>query len=245
MRAIGPDNCHSMGSTIAVVLCAGAGTRAEHAVNKVYLEIRGVSMAVRAGRPFHDHPSIDEVIVVAAAEELPVCRDTFSRAVIPVSEVIPGGPTRHASESAAVDHLAGRIAAGDVDIVVVHDGARPLFDGSDLDELLTKARATGGAMYGIPLEEDLLVMKDGRVEGHRRASGLWRALTPQAFKADLLLEAFRSAARDGYEGTDTASTFERAGGHVEMIRGSSRNLKLTYPEDFAIAESLVEAGERT
>ena len=95
-------------------------------------------------------------------------------------------------------------------------------------------------MYGLPLEEGLLFMSNGRVDGHRPRTGLWRALTPQAFRADQLLEAFRSAARDGFEGTDTASTFERAGGRIEMLSGSSKNLKITFPEDFVLAECLVE-----
>jgi 2-C-methyl-D-erythritol 4-phosphate cytidylyltransferase len=229
-----------MSSTVAVVLCAGAGTRVNHALNKVYLEIGGVTMAARSTLPFHAHPSIDEVVVVAAERETEVCRDIFSRAGIPVADVVIGGPTRHASERNALEHLSGRIGSGHVEVVLIHDGARPLFDGADLDELVTRARRSGGAMYGLPLEEGLLYMSNGRVDGHRPRTGLWRALTPQAFRADLLLDAFRSAARDGFEGTDTASTFERAGGRIEMLSGSSKNLKITFPEDFVLAECLVE-----
>jgi 2-C-methyl-D-erythritol 4-phosphate cytidylyltransferase len=229
-----------MSSTVAVVLCAGAGTRVNHALNKVYLEIGGVTMAARSTLPFHNHPSIDEVLVVAAERETDVCRDIFSGAGILVADVVIGGPTRHASERNALDHLADRISSGEVEVVLIHDGARPLFDGADLDELVTRARRSGGAMYGLPLEEGLLFMSNGRVDGHRPRTGLWRALTPQAFRADLLLEAFRSAARDGFEGTDTASTFERAGGRIEMPSGSSKNLKITFPEDFVLAECLVE-----
>jgi 2-C-methyl-D-erythritol 4-phosphate cytidylyltransferase len=196
-------------------------------------------MAARSSSPFHVHPSIDEVVVVAAERETAICADIFSRAGIPVSDVVIGGSTRHASESNAVEHLSGRITSGDIEIVLIHDGARPLFDGTDLDELVAKARRSGGAMYGLPLEEDLLFMNNGRVDGNRPRTGLWRALTPQAFRADLLLAAFRSAARDGFSGTDTASTFERAGGRIEMLRGSSKNLKITFPEDFVLAECLV------
>jgi 2-C-methyl-D-erythritol 4-phosphate cytidylyltransferase len=229
-----------MSATVAVVLCAGAGTRTNRAINKVYLDIGGMTMATRSSSPFHKHPGIDELLVVAAANETDICAEVFAAAGLPVSAVVVGGPTRHASERNALEHLSGRIEAGDIEIVLIHDGARPLFDSTDLDVLIALARRTGGAMYGLPIEDDLLFLSNGRVEGIRPRRGLWRALTPQAFRADLLLDAFRSAGLDGFEGTDTASTFERYGGRVQMLKGSSKNLKVTFPEDFVLAECLVE-----
>jgi 2-C-methyl-D-erythritol 4-phosphate cytidylyltransferase len=228
-----------MSATVAVVLCAGTGTRTNHSINKVYLDIGGMKVAARSCRPFHRHPAIDALVVVAAARETAVCTEVFAGAGIPVSGVVVGGATRHASERNAVEHLADRIDSGEIEIVLIHDGARPLFDGADLDELVTRARRSGGSMYGLPLEEGLLFMSNGRVAGHRPSVGLWRALTPQAFRAGELLQAFRSAAREGFEGTDTASTFERFGGRIEMVKGSSRNIKITFPEDFVLAECLV------
>jgi 2-C-methyl-D-erythritol 4-phosphate cytidylyltransferase len=228
-----------MSATVAVVLCAGMGTRTNHSINKVYLDIGGTTMAARSSHPFHRDPTIDELVVVAAARETVVCTEVFAAAGIPVSSVVVGGPTRHTSERNAVEYLADRIDAGEIEVVVIHDGARPLFDGADLDQLITSARRSGGAMYGLPLEESLLSMSNGRVDGHRPSAGLWRALTPQAFRAGELLQAFRSAARDGFEGTDTASTFEHFGGRIEMVKGSSRNIKITFPEDFVLAECLV------
>jgi 2-C-methyl-D-erythritol 4-phosphate cytidylyltransferase len=230
----------TMSATVAVVLCAGAGSRTNHSINKVYLDIGGMTMAARSSRPFHRHSGIDELLVVAASKETDICTEVFAAAGLPVPAVIVGGPTRHSSERNALNHLSGRIEAGDIEIILIHDGARPLFDAIDLDVLIALARRTGGAMYGLPIEEDLLFMSNGRVEGIRPRGGLWRALTPQAFRADLLLDAFRSAAVDRFEGTDTASTFERYGGQVEMLKGSSKNLKVTFPEDFVLAECLVE-----
>jgi 2-C-methyl-D-erythritol 4-phosphate cytidylyltransferase len=226
-------------ATVAVVLCAGAGVRAGGGGNKVFLELAGRSILERAVRPFYDHPAVDEVYVVSAPNETGLCSDVLRRAGIDGASIIPGGATRHQSESNAVEHLARRIEAGDIDVVMINDGARPLFDGAALDQLILAARRSGGAICAVPVDEDLLVSAGGEVVRRIPCEGLWRAQTPQVFRAELLLEAFRGAARDGFEGTDTASTVERIGGRIEVVPGTSWNLKVTYPEDLVIAEHLV------
>ncbi|HZA41214.1 MAG TPA: 2-C-methyl-D-erythritol 4-phosphate cytidylyltransferase [Actinomycetota bacterium] len=229
-----------MSATVAVVLCAGAGARAGAAVNKVFLELAGRSILERSVRPFVEHPSVEAVYVVAAPDEIERVSDVLRRADLAVAGVVCGGATRHQSESNAVEHLAPRIEAGEVGIVMIHDGARPLFDGSGLDELIEAARRSGGAIPGLPVAGDLVRAADGReVARWVPRAGLWRALTPQVFRADLLLRAFRAAGADGFQGTDTASTVERIGGRVAVLRGDPGNLKVTYPEDLALAEHLL------
>jgi 2-C-methyl-D-erythritol 4-phosphate cytidylyltransferase len=227
-----------MSATVAVVLCAGAGARAGGPVNKVFLEVGGRTILERAVQPFCVHPSVDEVLVVAARAEIEAVSDVLRRAGLTVAGVIAGGATRHQSESSAVEHLAPRIEAGEIGVVVIHDGARPLFDGAGVDELIAAARRSGGAISALPVADDLIVAGGREAIGYVPRRGLWRALTPQVFQARLLLEAFRTAAREGSEGTDTASTVERAGGRVEVVRGDPRNLKVTYPEDLVMARHL-------
>jgi len=216
------------------------GARAGGSVNKVFLELAGRSILERAVRPFCDHSAVDEVYVVAAPDEIGMASEVLRRAGLDVAGVMAGGDTRYQSESNAVEHLAGRIEAGEVGMVIVHDGARPLFDGDGLDELITAARRSGGAICALPVTDDLVVSAGHEVDRWVPHGALWRALTPQVFQAGLLLEAFRAAGRDGFEGTDTASTVERIGGRVEVVPGDPRNLKVTYPEDLAIAEHLAE-----
>ena len=227
-----------MSVTVAVVLCAGSGVRAGRPVNKVFLQVAGRSILERSVRPFYDHPAVHEVFVVAAPSEIGACSDILRRAGIEVAAVLAGGVTRHQSESHAVDHLSPRIEAGDVDMVLIHDGARPLFDPAGIGDLIAAARRSGGAISALPATEDLLVASGREVVGWLARDRCWRALTPQVFRADLLLEAFRAAARDGFGGTDTASTVERIGGRVEVVSGDPRNLKVTFPEDFVTAERL-------
>jgi 2-C-methyl-D-erythritol 4-phosphate cytidylyltransferase len=179
---------------------------------------------------------------MAEPNEIEAASDVLRRAGLDVAGVLAGGATRHKSESHAVDHVAARIEAGEVSVVMIHDGARPLFDGAGVDELIAAARRFGGAICALPVSEDLVHASAHGVVGWVPKAGLWRALTPQAFRADLLLRAFRAAAADSFEGTDTASTVERIGGRVAVVEGDPRNLKVTYPEDLVIAEHLA-AGE--
>jgi 2-C-methyl-D-erythritol 4-phosphate cytidylyltransferase len=223
---------------VAIVLCAGAGARAGGSVNKVFVELAGRTILERAVRPFWEHPGVDEVVVVAAPGEIETVADTLRRAGIAALEIIPGGATRHRSESRAVEHLARRIESGEVDVVVIHDGARPLFEGAELDDLIAAARRSGGAISAVPVSDDLLIAPGDEAVGWVPGPGIWRALTPQVFRAELLLRAFRAAETDGFEGTDTASTVERINGRVEVVRGDPRNLKVTYPQDLAVAELL-------
>jgi len=227
-----------MSATVAIVLCAGAGARAGGSVNKVFVEVVGRTILERAVRPFWEHPAVDEVVVVAAPDEIERVAEVLRRAGLDVEGVVAGGATRHRSESHAVEHLAPRIEAGEVGVVMVHDGARPLFDGAELGDLIAAARRSGGAICALPVNEDLITAAGNEVVGRVPGAGVWRALTPQVFRAELLLRAFRAAEADGFEGTDTAATVERAGGRVEVVRGDPRNLKVTYPEDLAIAEHL-------
>lgn len=228
-----------MGRAIAVVLGAGSGARARHALNKVYLDLGGVPIIARAVRPFIEHPLIDETYVVAAPGELGMCAQVLTDTGCVVDGILPGGPTRHASEAGAVEHFAARIESGDIEVILIHDGARPIYDGSSVDRLLDRARKAGGAICGVPLNEELVSVTDHGASGWRSTEDLWCAQTPQVFRATLLLDAFRAAKDADFVGTDTASTVERMGAPVEVVEGDPRNIKITFPEDVILAASLV------
>jgi len=233
-----------LNTTAAVVLGAGNGIRMGQAINKVYLEIEGLPIIVRAARPFAQHHDINRLVIVAAEHELDRCRRVFRSAGIKVSAVIAGGETRHASEACALEYLAPNIECGEVEFVLIHDGARPFFDGATLNELLEKAHYSGGAICALPLEDDLAHLNGRFARPMVDRAGFWRAQTPQVFRAQVLLDAYRSAAVSGFEGTDTAASVERVGGTVEVVRGDARNIKITQPEDLVLAESLIGATGR-
>lgn len=226
-----------------MILAAGRSTRLGAAGrHKVLLPLGGEPILVHATRPFASHAAIDEVILVAAAEDVGICAEELRRAGMPDVTVIPGGASRHASEWLAIRGLGPRIQRGEIDLVVIHDAARPLYRGERLEELLAAGRETGGAILGIPLDPEDDVVRIGEGDPLQPAStdGLWRAQTPQAFGARVLLQAFLGAEKEGFEGSDTASTVERVGVAVRVVPGDPSNIKITYPPDLTLAETLLE-----
>ncbi|MDQ6771419.1 MAG: 2-C-methyl-D-erythritol 4-phosphate cytidylyltransferase [Candidatus Dormibacteraeota bacterium] len=220
------------GSVAAVLLAAGSGSRFEAGANKVFIDVLGRPLLAWAATPFVGSADVGRFVVVAAAGEVERCRT-----LLPGATVIRGGATRHESERLGIEALAPAIVAGEVDLVLVHDAARPFVTATDLQAVIAAARRTGAAIPALPAAPGVATVDaGGRVRG--RLADLWTAQTPQGFEARLLLTAHRRAAAEGFEGTDTASVVERLGAQVVVVRGSPDNVKLTTPSDLALAEAL-------
>ncbi len=231
------------GRVVAVVLCAGQGTRMGAAQNKVFLPLAGQPLFLYSVTTLHAMPEIAALLLVAHPQEVAQCAD-FVAAHLTVTKplsVIAGGTTRHGSEYQALNHLRAAISAGQIALVLIHDGARPLLGAEDVRRLLAVARATGGALLAAPvLAGERIVRSVGdQIAADLPTGSLWRAQTPQAFHADLLLAAYDQAQADGFDGTDTAASFERAGHAVRVVAGQGTNLKVTTPDDLALAEHLL------
>jgi 2-C-methyl-D-erythritol 4-phosphate cytidylyltransferase len=228
--------CNSLRMPAAVVILAGgSGTRVGAESNKVLLPLGDTTVlgqSVRAALALTDVVRV--VVGVRAGDE-----DAVREAVAPLLgdrevRLVPGGATRHASEWAALQALAEDIGAGEVDVVAVHDGARPLAGPALFEATLSAAREHGGALPVVELPG--LLGRDLRPV----ADHLVGVQTPQAFRAAPLLEAHRRAAEDGYESTDTAACFERYSElPVVAVHGGPTNLKITFPEDLVVAERLL------
>lgn len=234
-----------------VVLGAGSGSRVGavlegRPVNKVLLPLAGrpvLAHSVRAALALDGVRRV--VVVVRPGEEAAVGAALAPHLGDAEVLLVPGGATRHASEWAALRVLAPLVAAGDVDVVAVHDGARPLAPTELFAATVAAAREHGGAIPVVPATG--LV----RADGGAAPDGLAGVQTPQAFRAAPLLAAYARAAEEGFEGTDTAACLawhaDRQEGAAEALRiaavpSSARNLKVTFREDVAVAESLLAAG---
>jgi 2-C-methyl-D-erythritol 4-phosphate cytidylyltransferase len=147
--------------------------------------------------------------------------------------VAPGGASRQESVANGLELVRS-------DVVVVHDAARPLATPELVRAVLAPLDGTEGAVAAVPVDETLKLVESGRVSATVDRTGLWRVQTPQAFDAARLRAAHGSAARDGFDATDDAQLIERQGGRVVVVEGSRRNIKITYPEDFELAEALLE-----
>ncbi len=212
---------------------AGQGTRMGGR-KKAFLEVGGVPLLVRSLAPFLEHPEVVSVAVAVPAEDLADLPD-FLAGADPRVRVVAGGHTRLHSVRAALSALRPEVRT-----VLVHDAARPLVTREIVDRCIRVARTGEGAVAGWPVVDTLKeVEADGRILSTPDRATLWCAQTPQAFPREALLEAYRKAVEEGIVATDDAAIFSRYGGRVRMVEGAPWNLKVTHPEDVAVAEFLL------
>lgn len=217
-----------------VVLAAGSGTRVGADVNKVLLPLRRRPLLAWSVETALSVPGVDPVVVVCRPGERP----EVAAALAPhVGErevlLIDGGATRQASEQAALDLLTPRVTAGEIDVIAIHDGARPLAGTVLFERVIAIAREYGGAVPTLELPALF----------PRAHSNLVGVQTPQAFRAAPLIAAYAAAAAAGFDGTDTAAAFAQfapGAGTIQAVPSGARNLKVTFAEDLPVAEALLE-----
>ncbi|HEX2235393.1 MAG TPA: 2-C-methyl-D-erythritol 4-phosphate cytidylyltransferase [Actinomycetota bacterium] len=154
--------------------------------------------------------------------------------------VAEGGSSRRRSVARGLAACAERDASPP-GRVVVHDAARPFVTAPDVVAVLDALEGAEGAIAAVPVHETLKRVDDGRVVETVARGGLWRAQTPQAFVFAALAQAHSRAAEDGFEATDDAQLLEHYGGSVRVVRGRADNIKITWPEDLALAEAMLRA----
>lgn len=209
--------------------------------NKAYLPLAGRRMVSWTLHSLLAVPEISRVVVVVRADELPTARAAISREVPELHvEYVEGGSTRHQSELAALKHLSAGIRAGDIDVVLVHDAARPLAGPAMMRSAVAVAWEFGGAVPALPVSDLVVMGQDARMSTVPGSGSLVRVQTPQAFRAPELLAAYLVAEEEGFEGTDTSSCVERYTDiEVRTFSGDERNLKVTYAHDLFLAEKLL------
>jgi 2-C-methyl-D-erythritol 4-phosphate cytidylyltransferase len=219
-----------------VVLAAGAGTRVGAEVNKVLLPLGGVPVVARSVRTARAVPGVRRVVLVVRDGEQDAVRaavEPFLSDASPEVAMVAGGATRHASEWAALSVLADDIEAGALDVVAMHDAARPFASVALYEAVLAAALARGGAIPVAHLR-DLVA-----VDGSPLPADLVGVQTPQAFRAADLLAAHRRAAADGFEATDTAAILARYTDlPVAAADSDEGNLKITVASDLVVAEAV-------
>jgi 2-C-methyl-D-erythritol 4-phosphate cytidylyltransferase len=202
-------------------------------VRKPFLELAGEPVLVHALRPFLSQSSVVAVAVALAPDDAAAPADWVTGLDRRV-QVVAGGETRTDSVGRAIAALPS-----DVDVIAVHDAARPLVSAGVVAECIEIAAAGLGAVAGCPAVDTMKeVDAQGRIVSTADRSRLWRAHTPQVFPAAMLREAYQEA---GPGATDDAALVERVGGEIRMVDGGAWNLKVTRPGDVAVAEALLRA----
>jgi len=227
-----------------VLLAAGSGTRVGAATNKVLLPLDGsddpassaLGLSLRTALAVPDVHRL--VLVVRSGDEEAVA--AVAQPLLGDREVVmvAGGDTRHASEQAALAVLRADIeAAGEdgIDVVAIHDTARPLVSPELFSVVIGVARKHGGAIPAAPLSH--LSTRDLQPV----AGPLVGVQTPQAFRAADLLAAYAQAAADGFDGTDTGATLERyaSGVRIVAVPSTPLNLKVTFADDLGAVTTLL------
>ena len=213
-----------------VILAAGSGSRVGADVNKVLLDLGPHPVIAHSIITALAVPDVATVVLVARPGE----ESAIAEAVTPVigdREVllVSGGEERQDSERAALNVLRPLVAAGEIDVIAIHDGARPFAPVALYSAVISSARDHGGAIPGVPLSSVLttdLEPVDGPLVGVQ---------TPQAFRAEALMGAY---GRAGNVATDTAAALAGAV-VVHAVPSTSRNFKITWPEDVGAATRLI------
>jgi 2-C-methyl-D-erythritol 4-phosphate cytidylyltransferase len=231
-----------MPRTAVVLLAAGEGRRVGAGTNKVLLPLLGAPVFTWSLRRALELPGVTQVVLVVRPEDRAEVDDGLDLVAEhhPGAQlwIVHGGSTRHGSEWNALAAVADSVDAGEVDVVAIHDTARPLADAALFEAVVRAAHEHGGALPVRP-QRSLVPRESGRALD----SALVGVQTPQAFDARTLLDAYRKAERDGFAGTDTASCVERyADVAIHCVPSPATNIKITFPEDIALAERLLRRG---
>lgn len=217
-----------------VVLAAGSGTRFGLTTNKVWLPLSGRRIISRSLINAAKNFKHGRTILVINPDDEEMAHAVLEREVPGIDvEIVHGGATRHESEYNALQRLAPAIAVGEIEVVLIHDGARPLATPALFVEIAEAAHRHGGAIPAIAV--------DTREMDTAHSGTVVRVQTPQGFNAAHLLEAYNSAALAGFAGTDTAACMEKFSPTVKtiFITADVSNVKITFPQDLVIAERVL------
>ncbi|MDR3604427.1 MAG: 2-C-methyl-D-erythritol 4-phosphate cytidylyltransferase [Syntrophaceae bacterium] len=218
----------------AIVTAGGIGSRMGADIPKQYLRLAGVPILARTLSIFERHPEIDFIVLTTPGGHVDYCLSEIVQCYgfRKVRNIVQGGRTRQQSV------LNGLKLAEDADFVVIHDGVRPLVKASVISGSIEKAKLYGSAIAACPVR-DTVKKSDGFNVDTMPRENLWLAHTPQTFRTSLILEAHEKALADGFTGTDDASLVERLGLKVAIVPDSDYNIKITSPQDLAVAEKLL------
>jgi 2-C-methyl-D-erythritol 4-phosphate cytidylyltransferase len=235
---------------VAAVLGGGTGQRIGAPLPKQLLTLAGRTLLEHCVAAFEQAPGIDEILVVMAGEYIEQVRAMLAGpSCRKVTAVIEGGVTRSDSTRAALAAITRTISRAGGDPagcgVLLHDAARPLVDQRIIADCVAALGVHEAAGVAVPASETMVIAEDGVMASMPRRETLWRCQTPQCFRLPVIARAHDLAAADPeaptFAPTDDCGVVLRylPGVDVHIVPGSERNIKITYPQDLAVAEALL------
>ena len=236
-----------------IIPAAGLGTRMaavpgkgkEPGPSKQFTELGGAPILFHTLRRFVTSSAVQEIYVALRKNEISGFRARLEKEAKDIIqkriEFVQGGEHRQHSVANALN----AIHAAPDDIVLVHDAVRPFVTREIIESVIAAVKKYGAAIAGLPAV-DTIKQVERTAEGAVITATIPRervvqAQTPQGFRYEVLKKAFDEATADGFTGTDEASLVERSGGEVQVVMGSSRNIKITTPADMELAEHYLNA----
>ncbi len=223
---------------IALIVAGGSGQRMQSDQRKQYLDLGGTPILCRTLAVFAAVDLIDRIVLVVPDADKAFCRDDLvpRAGLTGAVDVVPGGLTRQAS----VFNGLAAIDAADDDLVVIHDAVRPFLRPAELEACIRTAAETGACILALRAFDTVKEAdSDHRITATANREAIWLAQTPQAFRYRLIQDAHTLARRNKVSATDDAALIEMTGYPVQILPGNRFNIKITTPEDFALAQAIL------
>lgn len=220
----------------AIIVAAGEGKRFGGDVPKQFLEIAGKPLIIHTLERFEVCLDVDEIILVLPENLTDSFRHKIQRYNLEkLTKIVGGGKTRADSVWNGLSEIDSETAG----IIAVHDGARPLVTVEEISATIRKAKVTGAACLATSVTDTIKEITGDKILRTIDRTRLRRAQTPQCFRYDILQRAFKEN-KFGEDATDESFLVEKIGVEVSLVEGSAKNIKVTHPEDFAVAEILLK-----
>jgi 2-C-methyl-D-erythritol 4-phosphate cytidylyltransferase len=222
---------------VAIVVAGGQGTRFGGNRPKQFLEIHGIPVIIHTLRRFEQSRQIEQVVVVLPLADVNAFQSLIEKFKLQkVGRIVAGGETR------AQSVRNGLAAIDEASVVAVHDAVRPLVTSDEIDRVVAAAAETGAAILVAPVSDTIKQVQAEQIVRTVPRPELRRALTPQAFHFQILKRAYQDLEQleaADLDVTDDSFLAERLDIAVHVVEGSARNIKITAPEDLAIADALL------
>ena len=221
-----------------VIVAAGKGSRMQSTVSKQFMILKNKPILAHTIEVFEQVQEVTEIVIVTGAADIERVNQYKNQYHWQkIKTVVPGGADRQESVYEGLKAISD-----EVEWVLIHDGVRPLISPEAIKRVWAGARQTGAAVLAVPVKDTIKqVSESGEIVATPKRTSLRAIQTPQAFRRSLIQAAYEQAKEKGWQGTDDASLAEYMGHSVMTIEGDYRNLKITTPEDMAVAERLLQA----
>jgi 2-C-methyl-D-erythritol 4-phosphate cytidylyltransferase len=228
---------------VAIVPASGIGKRFGHGTHKTFFNFNGKPLIIWALETLESVEEIVEIIPVLKIDDMEKGTKLFEEyGLSKIKKISPGGKERQDSVYNGL-----KLIKDENSIILIHDGVRPLVERFLVEEIirqmlliLQNKERYDGVILGVPLKDTIKESENGLVKKTLKRDSLWAIQTPQIFPYNTIISAYKKAMEERFYSTDDAGLVERYGGMVKIIMGSYRNIKITTPEDLAIAENFCQ-----